>query len=161
MNSDYTGHCLCGKIKYKIKNDCKVIYTFFCYCDSCRRIHSAPVYEACYVGKDELEITEGKEFVKVYQCTWDDFTRNFCSNCGTIIFNEVTSLKIKGFFPNTLDSSFQKNIPDKFKPNMHICVDEALNVNPHEDGLPKLTTEQWLKALNEAVAKAIEEDKQK
>ena len=47
--------CYCGKIKMSIKTD-EPVFAAFCHCVSCRKVHSAPLYQVVYVKPDEITI---------------------------------------------------------------------------------------------------------
>lgn len=131
---DYHGHCYCNKIEFTVKRDTIPSISVYCHCDSCRRAHSAPMYHVIYIPKEDFLITKGTEYVSVYTKTINRVTRNFCSNCGSRIYN-VDSDGV-GFFPNLLDEEIQKNLPEKFKSTLHHLTAEAvLNVDQIADGI--------------------------
>merc|ERR1712146_708589 len=61
----WQGHCYCGSVKYRIRQGTEPIITGYCHCESCRRAHSAPLYQVVYIPRNDYEIIEGSQYCKV------------------------------------------------------------------------------------------------
>lgn len=131
------GFCYCGSVQYSVKADATVKRATFCHCESCRRAHSAPVYQVCYVLASDFHITAGQEALKACPFRGDPEkgSRSFCSHCGSRVCNVMTDGRV-GFFPNTLEIGMQRALPKKFRPTLHHCPEEAVFALP-DDGLTR------------------------
>ncbi len=139
----YYGHCYCGGIKYRVTTTTIPNRALYCHCESCRRAHSAPLYQVVYLPKEDFEIIEGKDLLKAYSRDSTSVIRSFCLNCGSRIQNQ---LPIKpelgiGFFPATLEESLQHDLPAIFRPTLHYLSNEAvLQLSCLHDGIERGTT---------------------
>lgn len=62
------GECYCGEVGFSLSRDATVIKGLYCHCESCRRAHSAPLYQAIYVVDDgSFKVTKGQAHVKEFQ----------------------------------------------------------------------------------------------
>ena len=140
--SFYHGRCYCGGIKYRISALTKPNKAVYCHCESCRRAHSAPLYQVVYLPKEDFEIFEGNDLLKDYSRDSTSVIRSFCSNCGSRIQN-ILPMKPQlglGFFPATLEESLQHDLPVVFRPNLHYLDNEAvLDLNCLHDGIERYT----------------------
>lgn len=90
------------------------VRSLFCHCDSCRRAHAAPLYQVVYLPESCFEITAGAHLLNAFARSPAHVVRSFCSVCGSRVCNRVTakpSLGV-GFFPNLLDESSQRALPE-------------------------------------------------
>jgi hypothetical protein len=127
VKGPYTGNCYCGDVCFEIEEDVTPRASLYCHCDSCRRAHSAPLYCVVFVPSEKFHITKGQSLIKPYKKDAGDEkqpTRNFCTNCGTRVFNSHSTGI--GFFPSLLKEELQRNLPAKFKPTCHWCSKEAV-----------------------------------
>lgn len=155
--------CYCGKVKMTIKSDAP-IFACFCHCVSCRKTHSAPLYQCVYVTPDEITIEGGMDESNPHLASKGGkghlggqdggseelgiaHRRVFCNDCGSTMFNDLNILednvlgmeaqKIIGTFPGTYDTPMREMI-QSWQPKFHVhCVDAILDVPNIKDGLPK------------------------
>ena len=144
------GSCYCGAIKYEAGEEPRM--TLFCHCVECRKAHGAPYNWIAMVPLSEFSIIKGSEFVRQYKPSpeWDTektFSRSYCVQCGSKIWNEMTIAKpfvesmpageYRGVFPAMFDVS---PIPLRFKPTAHIYTKEAItDLQYLSDGLPRFS----------------------
>lgn len=84
-----TGRCYCGKVQFRVKST-RPTLSLYCHCTECRRAHAAAVYFVHYFKAEEFEYTEGEGLVQTLRNVTNperDFSRNFCSACGTRLVN--------------------------------------------------------------------------
>lgn len=108
-----TGSCLCRKIKFRIPD--KFHYMGNCHCSECRKFTGAAFSAAAGIDCNELEITEGKEFISFYHKT-EDTDLAFCNNCGSSLFSKKLNTNICNIRLGVLDDN-----PSQ-KPSFHIFV---------------------------------------
>ena len=136
----YHGHCYCGEVAFTVATDVVPNAACFCHCESCRRAHSAPLYQVVYIPVDSFSITKGKDLVKAFSKNADSVVRSFCKNCGSKISNvlpQKPSLGI-GFFPALLEESVQHDLPDIFKAREHyLSVESVLDLEALHDGIER------------------------
>mmetsp|Transcript_13847 Transcript_13847/g.18084 ORF Transcript_13847/g.18084 Transcript_13847/m.18084 type:complete len:147 (+) Transcript_13847:2028-2468(+) len=133
MKKTYNGHCYCGKVKFQVSYDEGMpTRPIYCHCESCRRAHSSPLYQIVYVKADRFRFLEGEERVKTFSHR-DDFTRDFCGNCGSRVRNVLIKSQSDplwdnsiGFFPALLEEHDQHNLLDPFKPKAHYYAEETV-----------------------------------
>ena len=76
--TEHTGHCLCGRTRYRAKGD--PAWACYCHCESCRRATGAPVTAYAGFAIDRFAF-EGEEPGR-YESS-PGVTRTFCRHCGT------------------------------------------------------------------------------
>eukprot|EP01031_Cornospumella_fuschlensis_P032991 gene32991-39901_t len=117
----YHGQCYCGEVHFEVDASIKPVKAVYCHCESCRRAHSAPLYQIVYTPPEAIRITKGEELLKAFSRSESTPIRYFCSNCGSRVKNFLPykpQLGI-GFFPALLDDEVQRNLPDVFRPTYH------------------------------------------
>ena len=85
----FTGGCLCGKIRYKVS--AKPQYIDNCHCDTCRKATGSAFATNIFVSKDDLVVTQGEP--KSFSHNADSgntVTKEFCANCGSQLFGYGT-----------------------------------------------------------------------
>ena len=140
VTSPLRGHCYCKAVVFEVVA-AKCALAAFCHCDSCRRVHSAPMYQVAYVLQECLRIVEGTEFINKFGLhNPRGFTRNFCSKCSSMLFNVLNSrdgVVRVGLFPSTFDEP--KEFVRRFPPVVHVHASESLlDLSKLRDGLPRL-----------------------
>ena len=115
---NYCGFCYCGGVEFEVANSATPHISVYCHCESCRRAHSAPLYQVVYIPLECLNITKGQELVKVFVKPGGTVKRSFCSDCGSKVTIQYSAENI-GFFPALLEESIQHNLPEKFAPTHH------------------------------------------
>lgn len=83
------GQCYCGGIRFTVPLAAP-IKACYCHCDSCRRAHSAPLYQVVYIKNEGFHITQGEELVQYFEKTLNGVVRSFCKVCGSRVSNTWT-----------------------------------------------------------------------
>jgi len=75
-----TGGCLCGAIKYEMRNPLQ--FARNCHCSMCRKVTGGAFATWAYVAVDNFRWTSGEEQLGRYQSS-QEVTRTFCKVCGS------------------------------------------------------------------------------
>lgn len=145
------GSCYCKAVKFSISSE-KPLLSLYCHCSDCRKAHAAPMYQTFIIPVNELTINEGEDQIKKYQFkpAWAKeqcCSRSFCARCGARLFSEMIVSKenasilpegqFRGMYPGNIDGE----IPETFKPTLHLFCKEAIfDVSKLDDGLQKYFT---------------------
>ncbi len=126
--SDLTGGCLCGGVRYQIRGNGRDIID--CHCENCRRTHGhVAAYTA--VNKDDLTLL-AQQPLKWYHDSSPDTYRGFCSDCGASLFWETGKAKHRiSISAGSLDAGHG------LKTIGHVYVAEAGEYYQICDGLPQ------------------------
>lgn len=106
-----SGNCLCEKVRYQIKN--QPISKGICYCRQCQKSGGAYGSPLLVLRKDQFECSQA-EFgrVNTTSARGSIVTRNFCKDCGSHIFSEMSDVpQIITVKAVTLDN-FDSFVPD-------------------------------------------------
>jgi hypothetical protein len=135
-----SGHCLCGKIQYRIEGD--PVWTGYCHCESCRRMTGSVVTNWLGIKDSDLVFTKGRP--KKYLDA--GVARGFCSDCGSSLTYEATH------FPDYVQIHIGSlDDPGAIEPQAHVhCAEkiEWFNVNdrlPRFDGSAAAAGNNWKK----------------
>ena len=80
--TDYiNGGCLCGEVEYSIEND--FLFLLFCHCEQCRRISGSAHGSNLFSATGSLSWEQGRELVRTFRHPSRDFTKAFCTTCGS------------------------------------------------------------------------------
>jgi hypothetical protein len=133
------GHCYCGNFQFQIPRHIAPYRSAYCHCDSCRRSHSAPLYQVIYIPESEFVILKGMELVQEYRKSNSMVTRAFCRECGSRLYNKLHREERRGWlgiFPNLFDEEIQKSLPENLLPTHHLHTGEcALDLEKLHDDL--------------------------
>lgn len=84
MTQVFTGHCLCGAVKYRTEGEIKKFY--HCYCDRCRKATGTGHATNLSVEPslpEKIIWLQGEELITRYKVPEAErFTNSFCSCCG-------------------------------------------------------------------------------
>jgi hypothetical protein len=81
MGDRIFGECLCGEVEYSIEND--FAFLLFCHCEQCRRIAGSAHASNLFSATSSLNWERGEDKVKKFHHQSRDFTKAFCSECGS------------------------------------------------------------------------------
>lgn len=108
--SEFKGSCLCGGVEYVAKDPEGLGY---CHCTRCQRWTGSSLAGAV-VAEDNFTVTKGQDLIKTYE---SDFApRNFCSNCGSSIWDDLGGkyFVAAGLMPDLdLEPSFHLQVANK------------------------------------------------
>ena len=128
MTSDvtHTGQCLCGAVKYAVRNLGGEAVA--CHCGQCRR-QSGHYFASAMTTRADVTITEDRG-LKWYKSS-DAARRGFCAECGTILFWESATDDSYAISAGSLD------LPTGLRLASHIFVDDKSDYYEIDDGLPQ------------------------
>ena len=85
MTSPREGGCLCGAVRYRVKN--APFRTGVCHCKFCQRRTGSAFGVGVYFRKDDFELLQGE--LEAYEYRSDESGRwlkmEFCPRCGTTV----------------------------------------------------------------------------
>lgn len=84
MSDKIKGSCQCKAVQYEINPAVKLVGN--CHCNICKKLTGASFSSIVIVGEDDFAIVQGPNQLSTWQVT-DNAAKNFCSQCGTPIFN--------------------------------------------------------------------------
>jgi len=122
----YLGSCFCGAVKLEVTGE--PVGMGYCHCQSCRSWSAAPVNAFTLWKPDNVKVTEGAQFVGMYQKTKMS-QRQYCTKCGGHLMTNHPPIGLVDVYAATIPA-----LP--FKPGVHVNYSET--VLPMRDGLPKL-----------------------
>ncbi len=83
MSETLKGACLCGDVEYEVKDPQSM---GVCHCSRCQRWTGSSL-TGVVVARDNFTITKGQEKVSRYESEFAP--RNFCSHCGSSIYDDL------------------------------------------------------------------------
>ena len=83
MSDALKGACLCGSVEYEVQEPESLGY---CHCTRCQRWTGGSL-AGVVVAKENFTFTKGEDLVKTYESEFAP--RNFCSNCGSSIYDDL------------------------------------------------------------------------
>jgi hypothetical protein len=81
MSEKIQGSCLCGKVAYSLNN--KFSNFYFCHCQQCQKISGSAHAANLVTSPDNIEWLSGQQYLKRFEYPGRDFTKVFCSECGS------------------------------------------------------------------------------
>jgi len=128
--SKHTGHCLCGAVRYRVKNT--VSETSVCHCEMCRRWAGGPFFGTATV--DGITFF-GEENITLYPSS-DWAERGFCKLCGSGLFFRMVNTGHLFLATGTLDD------PSEIKMVREVFIDEKPALYDFANDCKKLTGEE-------------------
>ena len=131
-NGPYKGQCLCGLIKYEVKEiEPRMGH---CHCSMCRKFHGAAFATLGEAKADNFHWVAGEARLKTYLAP-NGTKRQFCDNCGSsLIFVPSNDTgELIEFSMGTLDSKIE------LKPDAHIFTNYGASWYEIGDNLPQFT----------------------
>ena len=123
------GGCMCGAIRYELKDGAQPVHHALCHCTDCRKASGAPAVAWALFDKGDVSISgRATDFGSS-----EHATRQFCPTCGTGLFylNEQ-------IFPGQIDiQSATLDNPDAFPVQGQIQTAERIGWMGHLEGLPQ------------------------
>ncbi len=127
MAETLNGTCLCEGVEYEVED---VQALGYCHCTRCQRWTGSSL-AGVVVAKENFNVTKGEELVKTYES--ELAPRNFCSNCGSSIFDDLGAVYFvaAGLISDLdLKPSFHQQVA--YKASWHEIGDDA----PQHDEMP-------------------------
>jgi len=75
------GGCLCGKVRYSVKDEFRLFY--LCHCIQCRKITGSAHASNLFTEKKNLDWTAGQSLTRQFEFPRREFTTVFCTLCGS------------------------------------------------------------------------------
>lgn len=89
--SEILGGCLCEKVRYKISQP--PLSQGICYCHQCQKVGGVYGSPLVVLRKDALKCSDATlSFCKTQSHRGSTVTRNFCRDCGTHIFAQISDV---------------------------------------------------------------------
>ena len=127
--TDFTGGCLCGRLRFRITGPLGTIC--HCHCSECRRWHGSAYRTRAAVDARLFFWTSGEENLGRYAQT-ETLTKTFCRECGSSLVSYYTDRPaVLGLALGTLDQD-----PGR-RPEFHIYVDSKAPWHEILDNLPQ------------------------
>jgi hypothetical protein len=80
--NDVTGSCLCGKVRYELKDNLGVFQ--YCHCSRCRKFTGSAHAANVFVAPRDFHWLDGEGYVGRYDPEHTKyFATAFCKNCGS------------------------------------------------------------------------------
>lgn len=77
------GGCLCGAVRYQVIN--KFSSFFLCHCKQCQQLTGSAFAANIITDPDNIQWLVGNEKVSDYEHPSRDFSKAFCSDCGSAL----------------------------------------------------------------------------
>lgn len=125
----YQGSCLCGTVKFSIKNGIKDIV--YCHCSLCRKAQGSAFATNANIAKGDFNFISGADNLSHYPSS-ETQTKSFCKTCGSPIMSRNTAspenIRIR---LGTIESKITE------APEAHIFVASKANWEEIADNLPQ------------------------
>ena len=114
-NEKLTGGCICGQVRYQIKE--KPLFTQACHCKDCKILTGSSYVVNSSILENTLVVEGQVSSTKLKAGSGASCKTYFCNNCGTYVYADYDSaVKRLTLRTKTLDSS------EKFPPQVHIFI---------------------------------------
>ena len=124
----YSGHCMCGAIRYELVGEPNVVAA--CHCRDCQRSAGAPMVTWAMFPETALTVTRGQP--KTINSSGTAM-RSFCSDCGTGLFYRNAAI-----LPGIVDiQSATLDDPEALPPAVQIQTAERLRWMTQLHALPE------------------------
>lgn len=129
--NEYSGSCLCGEIKYKVKKPIK--FVVHDHCSICRRAHGAAFVTWCGVSSEseQFELLAGAQSLQSYKFS-ESSDRQFCKICGSQLFFRSTRWPSEVHFTR---ASIHQEMTEL--PKAHVFFSDKANWFDLKHDLPK------------------------
>ena len=81
----YTGHCLCGGVRFEVTAE--PLTAGYCHCTRCQRRTGTAASAQARTAPGALRITRGAELVRAWEPPDDGWPKCFCSECGGALWS--------------------------------------------------------------------------
>lgn len=116
MQRKISGGCLCAAITFNLIEDFKLFYQ--CHCKQCQQLTGSAFTSNIFTAPNNIEWKTGADKIKHFEHPNRDFSKSFCSMCGSalpFVNKSQTSLIIP---------AGSLNDPFEIKPSANIFVSE-------------------------------------
>jgi hypothetical protein len=81
MDKKLTGECLCGVVRFSVKDEFKAFYQ--CHCKQCQQLTGSAFSSNLFTDPGNIEWLKGKGNVSTYEHPTREFSKAFCNICGS------------------------------------------------------------------------------
>jgi hypothetical protein len=127
--SEMTGHCLCGKVAFRVSGPPRDVH--HCHCGMCRRATGAAFATLVWVPHEAVQWTAPPAFYRSSTIA----TRGFCARCGTSLFLDYDGSREIALLLGAFDA------PEAFQPSHHYGIESRLSWVDLEAELPGRPTD--------------------
>ncbi len=152
LSESYTGGCLCGAVRFRIDEPMQSVLN--CHCTFCRKTHGSAFATYGRLPRSSFHWLQGEETLGHYLSS-PDFTRYFCSSCGSVmpIANPVSDSTFAFVPSGSLDDG------GSAAPMLHIFTANKATWYSIPDALPQF--EAWPGGVELAIAENLNREKLK
>lgn len=75
------GSCLCGSVTFEVEDDFSMFY--LCHCSQCQQISGSSYASNIFTQPENIRWITGESSMSRYDHPSRDFTKLFCSSCGS------------------------------------------------------------------------------
>jgi hypothetical protein len=128
MKSSLAGGCLCGAVRYSVKDE--FVYALNCHCSNCRRATGSAYKPFAGIERDKLRITQGEDNVMRFG---DEHASHdvHCRTCGSLLYSVVRDNAYVHVTLGTLADT------PSIRPSAHIFVGSKAPWHDIADDLPQ------------------------
>lgn len=131
MNSNYSGQCACGNIRYECQGEPASV--MMCHCRDCQYASGSAFSTVAFFPEDNCVINGDTRVWSVTGSAGMTVNRHFCGNCGTPMYSRLTEMPDLLFIKvGTLDD------PNAVTPAAHMWCQSKLSWLKLNDGLDQL-----------------------
>lgn len=115
------GSCLCGGIEYEVRDPEGLGY---CHCTRCQRWTGSSL-AGVVVAEENFKFTKGEDLVTTYESEFAP--RNFCSRCGSSLYDDLGNGKyyVAAGLMRDLDLEPSFHLQVAYKASWHQIGDDA------------------------------------
>ena len=125
----YTGHCLCGGVRFEVTEE--PLSAGYCHCTRCQRRTGTAASAQARLAPDSFRLLAGAELVKEYAPA-DGWPKCFCSECGSALWSRDPQGETLGVRLGAFDSD--PGVRPGFR--QYVAYAAAWEEIP-DDGLPR------------------------
>jgi hypothetical protein len=81
MTKILNGGCLCGEVRFTVKDEFRLFH--LCHCIQCRKITSSAFAANLFTETANLNWTAGEHLTRRFEYPGREFTKVFCTLCGS------------------------------------------------------------------------------
>ena len=83
MATNLTGGCLCGAVRFSLKDDFKAFYQ--CHCKQCQQLTGSAFASNIFTDPSNIDWVQGAERIHLYEHPTREFSKSFCIDCGSAL----------------------------------------------------------------------------
>jgi hypothetical protein len=76
-----TGECLCGAVRFCVKNEFRAFYQ--CHCKQCQQLTGSAFASNLFTATENIKWLKGNGNITIYEHPTREFSKSFCNICGS------------------------------------------------------------------------------